>query len=1500
MSDARHDHGMTPERGTSHGETDLWDSTSAAGPRVSAREFAEAIYLAAWQTAKGGDTSLGEGGRERTERGKPPERDAGPPRTDASERSTTRFVGKKEPEDASHGRVAVSTGHPQVGGRVDEEPLRGTSATGFDRQRFIKALRPFHLHVLDHGRWEVDAEATAREYARSLLYTAMGRREGHNRGAVTAVPLLVPSRKLGVHLTVFVDDSRSMELQQETVRALVGLLRSAGVFRSVWLRRFESDTATPDRVVVHGPDFTALPEQGAIHVAVVLSDGIGRGWTTGSVQSWLGHLANGFPVALIHLLSARQWRRTGIRPEAMEVTATGRARAPANRRYSDRPFRWPQDLPLPPARKGSSASSVVLPVLPLRPEAVRAWAEFVMDDRAGRTLNVSALRVVPGDAAANAVAPGPVVISENPVDMVRRFHRSSSTESFRLAVDLAVVPLADSVLDAVCQHFSERSRTSELAEVIFSGLVRQVDPAVVTSTGRIRWEYRPGIRRTLLSLGGRRSRIRNLLVFLAAEFERDDPWFSVLRQMLNGDRIRLPQLDETSLWFADSTLPALESIGLAQRYRRLVRYIRERTLPSGEVVVYQESPPPFATKIERTKVEALPTERRGEDSAADRDAEETTHASTTADKSPTPAGESDMTSHGAESTPNNVPEDASPNLFPASRRTGTTAWGNVPPRNPMFTGRTDLLLRIREQLVAGTEQGRVMPSVLNGLPGIGKTQLATEYLYRYSENYELIWWIPASHANQVHEAYTLLAQELGTYQPGAPVTSMVHAVREALRRGTRYRRWLLVFDDARQPEDVARYLPVGGDGHIIITSRNLVWAARSSHAALTVDVFSRQESIELLRRCGPEDLTENEADELAEALGDLPIALRQAAAWMYETATPVAEYLAQFQEKRSEILPTLTPADPDYPVTVITTWNISLDNLATTNPAALQLLQVCAFFSTAPIPRYLFTYVRDISAPPALSEALSNPTKLSRALSEISRYGLAQINHRTRTIQLHQLVQRALRFPMTEEERKNFRHCVHMLLAKGAPQDNSPEARERHAALFSHVWAAKAWDCPDPWVRDLVIQQIQVANLRGEYEASRKLAETVLAAWKETYGADAPETLRVELCLVRVLRNLGEHRQAYELCERTLGRLTELYGPDAEETLEASNEFIRDLQFAGQFRESAELARVVHDKHRRLLGPEDPETLDAAHRYAYALLLSGDHQKAAELFRETYRVKEMVLGPNAPKTLGSIDGYTDALMESGEYREALGLQRENTENVKALFGEDNRGTLSNSVSLAMMLRRLGYLEEALELSRKVWLRTTSRFGPRSGIALHAASNYSAALRVANHYGEALELAEETCRRYGEYLAEDHPHVVVANINRAVVLRLLGRVVEAREIDEQALETLTARLGEDHTITISCAINLASDLFALGDVSGALRLDTENLERCRRVLTERHLLTLLARHNLALDRRARGGEVEEELVRIERLYLDVVSEQHPAVLAVRRGVRGNADVYLGQL
>ncbi|UOE19490.1 tetratricopeptide repeat protein [Thermobifida halotolerans] len=1451
MSDPRH--APEPDRAARRPRSGPTRGSGDTPPPVAGWELADAVYLAAWREA-------------RSPGGVHP----------ADTAPTAPVPAERPPESASADPGRPGTAFPALP----------------DRQGLVRALRPFHLRLPDPHWPRFDPETTARDHAQNLL-TAAETPGTRGHGPVPLVPRSTPDTRPGVRLTVLADESVSMLFQQQVVKDLVGLLRSSGAFRSVRLRRFESDTATPARVVVHGPDDDTAPDQGALRVAVVLSDGVGQGWATGSVQSWLGGLARRLPVGVVHLLAPRQWRRTGIRPEPMEVTASAASRAPANRHYSARPFQWPEELPLPETGAAPPESSLVLPVLPLRAEAIRTWAEFVMGRRAGRTLNVSALRVVPDDAAANAVAPERGTGTDTPVEAVRRFHHNSSAAAFQLAVDLAAVPLTGPAIDTVCRWGSGRSPVPELTEILFSGLVRAVDSATATPARRIEWEYRTGIRRTLLSLGGRRSRIRSVLALLASSFADADPWFRVLGQILVGDDVRLPELDETSLRLADDTLPALECIGLTSGYRELVRSVSGRTLPGGEVV-YQGR---HSVHLDRA-YGAEATARRPGVAVGGRSGEaaRAPHLSNT---SPTPTAESTTTSQGAASMPGN-PSDST-----GSRRTrrfgsAATAWGSIPPRNPMFTGRGELLTSLRGQLVANSEQGRMVPSVLNGMPGIGKTQLATEYLYRYSEDYDLIWWVRANQANQIHEAYALLAQELGVFQPGSSISSMVHTVREALRRGEPYARWLLVFDDAQKPEDVAPYLPVGGDGHIVITSRNMVWAARGYHATLTVDVFSRQESIDLLRKCGPEDLTDSEADELADVLDDLPIALRQAAAWMNETATPASEYLAQFREKRSEVLPTLSPADPDYPVTVVTAWNVSLDKLATTNPAALQLLQVCSFFSTAPIPRYLFAYARDIPAPPALSEALGNPTKLGRAFGEISRYGLAQINHRTHTLQLHLLVQRALRFSLSEEERRYLRHCAHMLLAKSDPHDTSPEARSRYAQLLPHIWASEAWECDDPWVRELVIQQIYVTDLRGEYDDARKLAKTALAAWRTRLGATAPETLRAELRLVRVLRNLGEHRRAYELCERVLNILTERHGPDAGETLEASNEFIRDLRFAGRFRESTELARTVYDKYRRLLGPDDPETLEATHRYAYALLLSGDHRRAAELFWEAYQNKEMILGPNEPTTLASVDGYADALIEAGDYTEALRLQRENTERVRELFGLRHQGTLSNMGSLSAMLRRAGHLDEAVSLSETVWREASNRFGAESRVALYAASNYATSLRTVNRYREALELAEEACRRYADLLGEDHPHVAAANVNRAVTLRVLGRAAEARAIDEQALRVLTERLGEEHTSTLACAVNLASDLFALGDVSGALRRDSEVLERCRGMLTDRHPLTLLARRNLVLDRRGAGEDVAEELAVVEQLYVEIMGDQHPATLSVRQGIRGNADVYLGPL
>jgi hypothetical protein len=128
-------------------------------------------------------------------------------------------------------------------------------------------------------------------------------------------------------------------------------------------------------------------------------------------------------------------------------------------------------------------------------------------------------------------------------------------------------------------------------------------------------------------------------------------------------------------------------------------------------------------------------------------------------------------------------------------------WGNVPPRSPNFTGRTKLLGRLGECLTADGATA-VLPSVLHRMGRIGKTQMAVEYIYRHLHDYDVIWWIQATQQAQVRAGLTELAPAsafAGSSEEDTPVS----AVREALRVGWPFRRWLLVFHSAESPEAVS-------------------------------------------------------------------------------------------------------------------------------------------------------------------------------------------------------------------------------------------------------------------------------------------------------------------------------------------------------------------------------------------------------------------------------------------------------------------------------------------------------------------------------------------------------------------------------------------------------------------------------------------------------------------------------------------------------------------------
>lgn len=847
-------------------------------------------------------------------------------------------------------------------------------------------------------------------------------------------------------------------------------------------------------------------------------------------------------------------------------------------------------------------------------------------------------------------------------------------------------------------------------------------------------------------------------------------------------------------------------------------------------------------------------------------------------------------SGGHQRGPRPAPVHASPEGTPP-------VWGQVPPRNPNFVGREELLDELEHRLTRATTA--VVPHSLQGMGGVGKTQLAVEFAYRRRSDCDLIWWIPADGPAQIQRSLTELAARLRLPVEGEAATAVRGAL-EALRTGTPCGNWLLVFDNAAEPAEITPFLPVDGPGRVLVTSRSSAWRT-DRDSALAVDVFDRRESTELLRRRGPEGLSAGDAEAIAERLGDLPLAIEQTAVWLRETLMPPDRWLELFEEKAADLLESARPG-ADYPRSVAATMNLSLERLRETDPAALHLLRVCAFFAPQPVPRRLFYGARNLEVPPELGELLADPVKLGRALRAVDQYALVKLDHRDESFRLHQLVQETVKLPLTAEERESLRHQARMLLANLDPRDPCATPNwPRYTEFLPHVWATDLVGCSDDRGRELVVGEMQFLALWGGYQEGHALGEEALRRWTRDLGPEHPQTLRASLIHAEILRKIGRFQDAYELCTRTLEALTRTRGPDDEQTLEARNILSWDLRNLGEFHQAVQVSAEAAEKHERLFGRDDPLTLGAMRLHAVGLRLTGRFQESLAIDEYNFHRQQELLGPENTTTIGSRHGCAIGLMESGRYREAEAELEHLLDQVNLIREPRSPARISVLMSLAVAKRRTGRPHTSRELSLEAWTLARERSGPDNPLTMRTAACHAVSLRVAGETDSSLELCSDTRQRYQRIFGGHHPHYAGTTVNLAVTLRLLGRVPEARRLDEEAIAILDDRLGPDHPNTIACAVNLASDLFGGGDATAATQRDTDTLHRCRQAFPVNHPLTLAVRRNLALDRHeCPTMEADEELAEVHRLYQEVFGPRHPSTRSTARGVRANCDIFLPAL
>jgi hypothetical protein len=1258
--------------------------------------------------------------------------------------------------------------------------------------------------------------------------------------------VLAPLAGQSHDIVVAVDGGPAMSIWAPTVDDFTRALAESGVFGSVTVCALGVDAG--GRVTLRGSDGGDPPDLTGSGrcLLLALTDAVDPSWRLGGAWAALRDLGAAHSVAVVSPLSWWAACRIGtdlhrLRLKAVEPGAPNHF------------HEWEPQVDVP-GMYDDLGDVVAVPFVELAPAALREWATLAA--AAGwANLGAALVPAQPGTTT-RATPPHSGDMTAGAAELVAAYRATASKVVFDLAVHLAVAPLEMPLLVRILEVLHPEAGRAALSEFLAGPLVVPA-PHGSDDENRVEFSFAArGVRDELLAYGRRidTDRVRKFVRDYLAEHR---PEVVAFHSSLDDEK---PAVSS----------PIVPPVHVAEAERALWRawsgvHLRNSKSKDPENDLRSAVGNDDAGGVSETG-ERYRTRVREDTADVERNA------------------------GGVEVTAVEQVE--------RRKALASPVFGGVPPRNVNFTGRVDLLRELERRLVRGGTAA-VLPETLHGMGGVGKSHLAIEYAYRNRANFDLIWWVPAERSVKIVNSLVELGQRLGL-EGGAESNVAVQQVLDALRSGNHPKvptNWLLIFDNADSPDAVQEYLPTGGSGRILVTSRNSQWL--SVARPLEVNVFQRAESVQLLRRRDPE-LSEEDAGRLAEALGDLPLAVAQAAAWRVETGMPAGEYLELLAEKQLELLNVTTTLD--YPESVAAMWDLSLNELKRKNPSALRLLQVCAFLAPEPINRTMFTYSRNITGVPAdLSRVLRDRLRLNEAVRDINRFALVRVDHRTNSIELHRLVQAVLISQMSEDDRVIMRNAAHLILSENDPEaPEEPDNWPTYVDLSAHLAASNAYESDAESVRSLLYNQVQFLYRWGEHNRSAELSERIYRIWLERLGEDHPETLRMGRWYGFMLWVEGHYAEATPFNLELLDRHRRTYGEEHEATIVAIGQVAADKRAEGDFVGALELSKRSYDICVRYLGDEDPVTHEAAHNLGVNLRLVGDFASAVTLDADTWDRRVQIYGQEHEVPLYTQVGLTIDKRELGQYRDACAEQEEVVRIYERLSeGRPLNPTWLRAVRhLAVMRRKAGDHEGAMRAAETAYEGLRRRYNVDHPDTLAAALARSVELRHLGRHESAAHLGQDTLTRYARTLGADHPHTLSAAVNVAILRRLKGDFEGARELNQATLAGFRARLGDDHPSTLITGINLASDLHALGDVQGAHNADVEILRRVTAVFDADHPTALACQVNLAQDLRSLGrtDEADELHLRAVTALRERLGQHHPAVSELSDSrVRANCDI-----
>jgi tetratricopeptide (TPR) repeat protein len=816
-------------------------------------------------------------------------------------------------------------------------------------------------------------------------------------------------------------------------------------------------------------------------------------------------------------------------------------------------------------------------------------------------------------------------------------------------------------------------------------------------------------------------------------------------------------------------------------------------------------------------------------------------------------------------------------------------------RNERFTGRENNLLELRDQL-RRSSTAVVRPLTLLGTAGVGKTAIALEYVHRFMNDYDLVCWIPCSQSQEVDlrmaEILPALRDRFGVSAPTeATVAERARLVLDVLADGQTVPRWLLIYDNAEDIDAIRDYLPTGG-GQVLITSQSQAWEDRNVRP-LRVRLFERQESAAHLLQAVP-SLTADEADALADALGDLPVAITAVAAYLRDSGYPVSRYLSDLKRQQ--------PSAPSggvsvYPDEVAAVWDAPLKLLKERSEAAARLLELCSVMAP--------DIAADLVHSRAMAEvlkpfdpALAAPVMMGRIVREASKLNLLTSDSATKQITVHRVVQTVVRSRMSAAEIAAARAQVQQILLAARPRRDvdDPETWSRFRLLWPHLEPAEVVSSASERVRELVIDRIRYIYVFSDYARGVAEADAVAATWREMLDAglepEADQALRTQL--LRLQFNLGnillaqsEFTESRKLHAHVLEEQTRLLGDDHAYTLLTAGSLAADLRALGLYQDALKLDQRTYPAWVGEYGEDTLPSLRAANNLAVSFRLTGDVNAALQLDRDTHQRLLSTLGDRHRVTLASHQNLARDLLECGEYRAAVDTARHAYRLSAEHMEVDSASALDGQILLGIALRSSGHPEEAEPQLEQAVDRLRTRFGDTASATLAGRLSLAVNLWSMDQFAEAEAEMYPVLEQYRDSLGPNHPHTLVCQVNLAALMRQKLDPEQAAAFIGLALDGLRRVLGLEHPYTLAAEMVDGVLLADQKDFDKAADAGTRTLEVLARTLGTAHPDTLRCRANLLLIRKDRGEDTSADLERVIGQLELLLGTDHPTVKTLRK-------------